>query len=247
MNASSTTLPQWKMEDCKDHLQPAIATESAWIENAMPIMRERILNEQAILWAAFHAKLQPQVLDPPSIIALLPLFFEKADTPAMIKHGMNIVKEITSYLNPALAYDSIRGDSSLEEPFEKWRSKMIKKSPAYLYWDIILQIEVFVLIFIRSHREKNFPLYVEALDALMFMYFAVNYYNYSRWVSVHIRDMKSLPKDVKEDFMKNWVVQKTCRRFSAVPLAQTHEQENAKVKGKGGAVGLTENPSTLQR
>ena len=75
MNASATTLPQWKMEDYKDHLQPAIAAESAWIKNAMPLMRERILNEQAISWAAYHAKLQPQVLDPPAIIALLPLFF----------------------------------------------------------------------------------------------------------------------------------------------------------------------------
>ena len=65
-------------------------------------------------------------------------------------------------------------------------------------------------------------------------------------MSVHIRDMKYLPEDVKEDFMKNWVVQKTCRRFSAIPLDQKHEQENAKVKGKEGVVGLTENPSALQ-
>ena len=47
--------------------------------------------------------------------------------------------------------------------------------------------------------------------------------------------------------MKNWVVQKTCRRFSALPFDQTHEQENAKVKGNVGVVGLTENPSALQR
>ena len=67
-------------------------------------------------------------------------------------------------------YDSIRGDSSLEEPFEEWRFKMIKKSPTLLYWDLILQIEVLVFIFIRAHREKNFPLYVETLDALMFVF-----------------------------------------------------------------------------
>ena len=145
------------------------------------------------------------------------------------------------------AYDSIRGDLSLEEPFEEWRSKMIKKSPAFLYWDLILKIGVLVLVFIRAHREKNFPLYVEAHDALMFMFFTVDHYNYSRWVSVHIREMKSLPEDIKEDFMKNWVVQKICRRFSTIPLDQTHEQENAKGKGKGGVVGLTENPSALQR
>ena len=102
---------------------------------------------------------------------------------------------------------------------------MIKKSPTFLYWDLILKIEVLVLIFIRAHREKNFLLYIEALDALMFMFFAVDHWNYSRWVSVHIRDMKSLPEDVREDFIKNCVVQKTYRRSSAIPLDQSHEQE----------------------
>ena len=32
-----------------------------------------------------------------------------------------------------------------------------------------------------------------------------------------------------------------------MPLDQSHEQENAKVKGKGGVIGLTENPIALQR
>ena len=178
-------------------------------------------------------RINPQLLDPLAKIALLPLIFEKADTPAMIKHGMNIVKEIISFLNPGQipvlvcdclifvkckciqwkwpathgedkmiimfgghhlakglwialgdllassgwtdtltdaaittvvtansflkcthitrnrhihqltalilsvlqkdAYDSIRGDPSLEEPFEEWRSRMVKKSPTFLY------------------------------------------------------------------------------------------------------------------
>lgn len=34
------------------------------------------------------------------ITALLPLFYEKADTPAMIKHGMDVLREATSFLNP---------------------------------------------------------------------------------------------------------------------------------------------------
>ena len=57
---------------------------------------------------------------------------------------------------------------------------MIKKSPAFLYWDMALQIEVLVLIFIRAHRERNFLLYCETLEALMFIFFAVDHYNYSR-------------------------------------------------------------------
>ena len=59
--------------------------------------------------------------------------------------------------------------------------------------------------------------------------------------------MKSLPDCAKETFCQNWVLQKTTNRFSAIPLDQAHEQENAKVKGKGGVVGLTENPTALKR
>ena len=60
--------------------------------------------------------------------------------------------------------------------------------------------------------------------------------------------MKSLPDCAKENFCQNWVLQKATNRFSAIPLLdQAHEQENAKVKGKGGVVGLTENPTALKR
>ena len=36
----------------------------------------------------------------PAITALLPLFSEKADTPATVKHGMSLVQAITACLNP---------------------------------------------------------------------------------------------------------------------------------------------------
>ena len=35
--------------------------------------------------------------------------------------------------------------------------------------------------------------------------------------------------------------------FSEMAIDQWHEQNNAIIKGTGGAVGLTENPSALQR
>ncbi len=61
--------------------------------------------------------------------------------------------------------------------------------------------------------------------------------------------MKSLPVSVREEFVQqsHWVVSKTHRKFSAMPFDQAHEQENKTVKGPGGAVGLTENPSAFRR
>ena len=54
--------------------------------------------------------------------------------------------------------------------------------------------------------------------------------------------MKSLPASIEE---KYWVVDKTGNRFSSIPVDQVREQENAKVKGTGGVIGLTENPAAL--
>ena len=36
-------------------------------------------------------------------------------------------------------------------------------------------------------------------------------------------------------------------RFSFLPIDQVHEQENCKVNGEGGAVGLTQNPLAFNR
>ena len=44
-----------------------------------------------------------------------------------------------------------------------------------------------------------------------------------------------------------FVVNKTSKNFSSIPIDHAHEQNNALVKGEGGAVGLTENPSALRR
>ena len=70
-----------------------------------------------------------------------------------------------------------------------------------------------------------------------------------RWIPVHIRDMQTLPLTTKTEFEQNgnWVVFKTTNRFSAIPIDQAHENNNEIVKGSGGAIGLTENPSAFRK
>ena len=42
-------------------------------------------------------------------------------------------------------------------------------------------------------------------------------------------------------------MQKSNHKFSRITADQNHEQMNAKIKGVGGAIGLTENETVLQR
>ena len=54
--------------------------------------------------------------------------------------------------------------------------------------------------------------------------------------------------DVVAEFKSgNFVVHKTYNKFSAMALDQCHEQNNAMVKGCGGAIGLAGNPGALRR
>ena len=53
-----------------------------------------------ISWSAFFATLQSFVPKPPAIISLLPLFRDSAHSPAMVKHGMSIIRKVTLHVNP---------------------------------------------------------------------------------------------------------------------------------------------------
>ena len=149
------------------------------------------------------------------------------------------------------AYDAYCLDSSEPLPFDDWCVKQVEGSPQFHYWYMVMHLECLMLVFLRSIREGNFPLYITALRALTPWFFALDHTHYSRWVPVHIRDMTTLHErlpDVAKEFDRgSFVVHKSTRPFSAIAIDHAHEQTNAVVKGDGGAIGLTQNPRALLR
>ncbi|KAG0723068.1 hypothetical protein GWK47_043326 [Chionoecetes opilio] len=142
-------------------------------------------------------------------------------------------------------------DASEVVPFEDWCDASSDACPQFQFWYFILQLELAVMVYVRAIREADFLLYIEPLSKIVPWFFALDHTHYSRWVPIHLRDMVSLKQlhpDVYAEFLKgNFVVKKSKRAFSAVAIDQAHEQNNASVKGEGGAVGLTENPAALRR
>jgi len=108
-----------------------------------------------------------------------------------------------------------------------------------------------LLVFVRSIREGDFDLFVETLKQMVPWFFALDHVNYARWLPVHLKDMVSLNgrhPDIYEHFKRGcFVVRKTIHKYSAISLDQAHEQNNAVVKGTGGAVGLLTDPAALRR
>lgn len=113
-----------------------------------------------------------------------------------------------------------------------------QSSPQFKYWDIVLNLELTLLQFVRSERTANFDLYVETLTLFLPWFFALDMTNYARWASVHVRDLANLPEkhpDLYYEFQRGrFVARKSIRPFSAIALDQAHEQVNARLKGDGG-------------
>ena len=105
-----------------------------------------------------------------------------------------------------------------------------------------MDLEMNILIYVRSIREGNFKLYVEVLRKLLKWYFIIDHYNYARWFTVQWFDLFTLDTnfpDVFEYFSKGYFsFPKSKREFSRMGLDQVHEQNNAVIKGCGGATDL---------
>ena len=126
----------------------------------------------------------------------------------------------------------------------------MRKTSQFLLWPTALELELLVLEFVRSVREGNFPLHVLILGNLVPWMFALDLVNYSRWLSIHIRDLVNLkekqPSVYAEFEQGKFVVQKSQHLFLTISLDHNHEQENEMIKGEGGTAGLTESPAALR-
>lgn len=135
--------------------------------------------------------------------------------------------------------------------FKEWCEKRDENSPQFQFWNLVLSMELTIFTLVHSFREANVTLYCQALSELIPYFFANNNLNYARWLPIHLRDMIFLkqrhPQLAQEFKDGHFVVHKSPREFSAIAIDQAHEQANAVIKGDGGAVGLTEDPSALRR
>ena len=78
-------------------------------------------------------------------------------------------------------------DSGSGESILAWLATKSKINEMSYYWQ-------YYLIFLRSLREGNYPLYIASLRKVIRWYFALDHYNYAKWIVVHIYDLLALPQ-----------------------------------------------------
>ena len=71
-------------------------------------------------------------------------------------------------------------------------SEKAAECPHFQFWYTILQLQLYIMIYIKAIHEADFQLYVEALSKIVPWFFALDHTHYARWIPVHLRDLISL-------------------------------------------------------
>ena len=137
--------------------------------------------------------------------------------------------------------DAVTSASSPMTPLA-WLKATASESDMCYYWYIVMNMEIHILIFVRSIREGNFNAYKSTMWSLMKWLFALDHVHYSRWLSIHLFDLVNVedqyPDVYNEMMKKNFSFLKTGTAYSRIALDQVHEQNNKVIKGVGGASQL---------
>lgn len=138
----------------------------------------------------------------------------------------------------------------LPQPFELWNRNQVEGIPMFKYWSEVIELELLLCRFVRSLREGDFDLYVQVLDELCPWFFVFDHTNYARWLPVHVKDLVELPEKHPEVYREfkdgNFVVQRSCHKFSLIAKDQSHEQSNKKLQaGGGGLSDMYDDPDSI--
>ena len=73
-----------------------------------------------------------------------------------------------------------------------WIQKQSSEHPQFAYWETVIKLERLLMILLKPQREGNYLLYLEVLRGTVPWMFVTDHYNYARWMTVHISDLKNL-------------------------------------------------------
>ncbi|KAG7156370.1 hypothetical protein Hamer_G006109 [Homarus americanus] len=77
----------------------------------------------------------------------------------------------------------------------KWREE---DTPLFQYWVTVLEIELLVLVYVRSLRQSSFTMYLDALTGLAPWFHALDHTNYASVQTSFIKDVHSIVNVIEE-------------------------------------------------
>ena len=151
----------------------------------------------------------------------------------------------------ALLWLSIMKDRAWEDylktegphlPRSEWENHLNEACPTINYWGTVDEFLKSYFMFLRAQRLGNWNLTLGTILNFLGWFFAFDRVNYQRATAWFLRDMSLLPQthpDVHAAFEEGlFCVQRSYKKFSMMPLDQSHEHSVELSKEDGRNRGL---------
>ena len=129
-----------------------------------------------------------------------------------------------------------------------FRAEASQKSPTFKFWDSLIEAIHILLLDLRAEREGDWPLSRHvSLDRTPY-YASGDKVHYTRYTSVSLMDMLTLPEDVETAFMREeFSVRETCGAFIGTASDMATEHKIKELKGPAGLKYISKNTPALLR
>ena len=78
--------------------------------------------------------------------------------------------------------------------------KKSSESKVFSFWKMMMDLEIHILIYVRSIHKGIFKLHVRVLQKLLKWYFIFDRYNYARWMTINWFDLNNLKENFPDVF-----------------------------------------------
>ena len=73
---------------------------------------------------------------------------------------------------------------------------------AKLWVENLIKPVQLIMLFVRAEREGDWPLHLAVVSKMLPYFFATGHYNYARYATYYLNDMKNLPPVILARFLK---------------------------------------------
>ena len=99
-----------------------------------------------------------------------------------------------SLLQEAYVHDEPDEELSMD----RWVVEKSEDNPTFYYWLQVLNLEILLLMFVKSVRQSDYQLYKDCLRHMLPWFFLFDRQNYARWLTVHSMDLEELESKAPE-------------------------------------------------
>ena len=84
-----------------------------------------------------------------------------------VLHGSHVKRACRIHEVSAVCFTKLKANayanSKTDKSFVDWNEEQCSNSPTFFFWDLILRIQLWILTFVRSIRERKIELYINIL------------------------------------------------------------------------------------